>query len=83
VLTLLSEKEQLQFGNAFVRDLAVRMNPENPDMGERDVIRFIDAGKSLSEHFGFDITSLLPKRGNVEVACVSTPAPQFLIGDES
>jgi len=37
------------------------MNPENPLLGKRDVIRLIDGKKSLSEHFGMDVSCLLPE----------------------
>lgn len=58
---LLSEKEQLLAGNAFMRRLAQQMNPANPVLGQREVIRMMDAGVSLSHHFGIELDSLLPK----------------------
>jgi hypothetical protein len=57
---LLSEREQLLAGNAFVRRLAWQMNPANPVLGQRQVIRLMDAGASLSQHFDMDLASLLP-----------------------
>jgi len=57
---LLSEKEQLLAGNAFMRRLAQQMNPDNPALGQRQVIQLMDAGARLSEHFDMDLTSLLP-----------------------
>ncbi|KAE8753503.1 integrase [Paraburkholderia madseniana] len=60
VFMLLSEQEQLLAGNAFLRRLAQQMNPENPALGQRQVIRLMDAGLSLSQHFDLDLTSLLP-----------------------
>lgn len=57
---LLSEQEQLHLGNAFMRRLAQQMDPTNPALGQREVIRLLDAGFSLSEHFGIDIATLLP-----------------------
>lgn len=60
VFMLLSEKEQLLAGNAFMRRLAQKMNPEDPALGQRKVIRLIDAEESLSQHFSMDLTSLLP-----------------------
>lgn len=57
---LLSEQEQLLAGNAFVRRLAQQMNPENPALGQREVIHLMDAGMSLSQHFGVDLAALLP-----------------------
>jgi hypothetical protein len=40
---LMSEDEQL-IGNAFMRRLAQKMNPANPALGQREVIRMMDAG---------------------------------------
>lgn len=60
VFMLLSEREQLLAGNAFMRRLAQQMNPANPALGQREVIRLMDAGVSLSRHFGLDLASLLP-----------------------
>jgi hypothetical protein len=57
---LLSETEQLLAGNAFMRRLAQQMNPANPALGQREVIRMMDAGVSLSRHFGLELDSLLP-----------------------
>ncbi|MGY2488164.1 hypothetical protein [Cupriavidus sp. CP313] len=60
VFMLLSEQEQLLAGNAFMRRLAQQMNPENPALGQRQVIRLMDAGASLSEHFDMDLALPLP-----------------------
>lgn len=60
VFMLLSEGEQLRVGNAFMRHLAMQMNPQNPTLGQREVIRLMDAGVRLSEHFDLDLASLLP-----------------------
>ena len=60
VFMLLSEHEQLLAGNAFMRRLAQQMNPANPALGQREVISLMDAGASLSQHFGTDLSSLLP-----------------------
>jgi hypothetical protein len=60
VFMLLSEHEQLLSGNAFLRRMAQQMNPENPALGQREVIRLMDAGVSLSEQFDMDLSSLLP-----------------------
>lgn len=56
---LLSEQEQLLAGNAFMRRLAQQMNPANPALGQREVIRLMDAGERLSQHFNMDLASLL------------------------
>ncbi|KAE8758678.1 integrase [Paraburkholderia madseniana] len=59
IFMLLSEQEQLRLGNAFMNRLAQEMNPANPALGQREVIRLMDAGSSLSEHFGIDLSGLL------------------------
>ncbi|MDR6391202.1 VPA1269 family protein [Paraburkholderia phenoliruptrix] len=58
VFMLLSEQEQLLAGNAFMRRLAQQMNPANPALGQREVIRLMDAGVRLSQHFDIDLSSL-------------------------
>jgi hypothetical protein len=70
---LLSEHEQLLVGNAFIHRLAQHMNPNNPVLGQREVIRLMDAGVSLSQHFGIDLASLLPSAN-------SNPSPAFPAG---
>jgi hypothetical protein len=80
VFMLLSEQEQLVAGNAFMRHLAQQMNPANPALGQREVIRLMDTGMRLSQHFGMDLSSLLP---------AANPAQAFpagrrtLTGDEA
>lgn len=59
VFMLLGEQEQLLAGNAFMRCLARQMNPVNPALGQREVIRLMDAGVRLSQHFDIDLASLL------------------------
>jgi hypothetical protein len=49
------------------------MNPNNPVLGQREVIRLMDAGVSLSQHFGIDLASLLPSAN-------SNPSPAFPAG---
>lgn len=61
VFMLLNEQEQLLVGNAFLYRLALQMNPLNPTLGRREIIRLVDAGVSLSQHFDMDLASLLPK----------------------
>lgn len=65
VFLLLSEREQLLAGNAFLRHLAQQMNPANPALGQRDVIRLIDAGVKLSHNFDMDLTSLLSMQNHI------------------
>jgi Putative phage integrase len=66
VFMLLSEDEQLRIGNAFMRRLAQQMNPANPPLGQREVIRLMDAGVKLSQHFDMDLASLLPTTNRVQ-----------------
>lgn len=78
VFMLLSEQEQLIAGNAFMRRLAQQMNPANPALGRREVIRLMDAGVRLSQHFNMDLASLLHAERPVQ----SFPSgPRPLIGD--
>jgi hypothetical protein len=49
------------------------MNPANPALGQRETIRMMDAGLSLSQHFGVDLASLLP----------ATTIAQTLSGEEA
>lgn len=67
----LSEQEQLHVGNAFMRSLAQRMNPTNLALGQRQVVHLMDAGISLSQHFGVDLATLLPATGSRRVASVT------------
>lgn len=61
---MLSENEQNLIGNAFLRQLATQMNPDNPSLGRYQVISLIDAGKSLTEHLGVSIGAVLEKSKN-------------------
>ncbi|WP_447788368.1 gamma-mobile-trio integrase GmtZ [Pseudomonas farris] len=70
---LLSEHEQLLAGNAFMRRLARQMNPANPALGQREVIRLMDAGVRLSQHFNVDLASLL----------TTNCAPSFFAGPQT
>ncbi len=80
VFMLLSEQEQLLAGNAFMRRLAQQMNPENPALGQREVIRLMDAGVRLSQHLNMDLASLL--HGDRPVQSFSA-GPRPLTGDEA
>jgi hypothetical protein len=74
VFMMMSEEEQLRAGNAFMRRLAQQMNPANPGLGQRQVIGLMDAGDSLSERFGVDLTTLLP---------TTNPVPAFARGRQT
>ena len=60
----LDEDEQLLAGNAFMDRLARQANPDNPLLGRRAVIELMDAHVSLSEYFGIDLATWLPKSEN-------------------
>lgn len=60
VFMLLSEHEQLLAGNAFMRHLAQQMHPSNPALGQREVIRLMDAGERLSTYLELDLAVQLP-----------------------
>ncbi|MCE0877429.1 MULTISPECIES: integrase family protein [Pseudomonas] len=77
---LLSEQEQLLAGNAFMRHLALKMNPENPALGQRQVIHLIDAGVNLSHHFDIDLATLLPPTNYPQTAYAKH---RILPGDET
>lgn len=77
---LLTEQEQLFAGNAFMHGLSQQMNPTNPMLGQREVIRLMDAGEKLSQHFGIDLLSLLPARGDNQMF---STAPQSLLREQS
>jgi len=79
VFMLLSEDEQLHIGNAFMRRLAQQMNPANPALGQREVIRLMDAGEHLSRHFDIDLAMLLPVTSPARAVLAQR---QVLIGDE-
>lgn len=55
VFLSLSEREQLVQGNAFMRKLASQLEPNDPVLGTREVIRLMDAGERLSERLGIDV----------------------------
>lgn len=59
VFLLLSEHEQQLVGNAFIRQLAVQMNRNNPVLGRHQVISLIDAGESLRQRLGPGIEEVL------------------------
>lgn len=77
---LLSEQEQLLAGNAFLRRLAQQTNPENPALGQRQVIRLMDAGLSLGQHFDMDLASLLP---NANPVMAFPTGRRVVTGDEA
>lgn len=60
VFMMLSEPDQLRLGNEFMRSLARQMNPENPELGQREVISLMDASASLSQHLSLDLAALVP-----------------------
>lgn len=59
VFLSLSEHEQLIQGNAFMKKLATQLEPSNPALGQREVIRLMDAGETLSLRLGIDVCALV------------------------
>ena len=55
----MSKQDQLLAGNAFMRKLAQQTNTADPIHGMRKVIDLIDAGESLRQHLGLDLTAAL------------------------
>lgn len=80
VFMLLSEQDQLLAGNAFMRRLSQQMNLGNPALGQREVIRLMDAGVSLSQYFNIDLTSLLSTTNSV---LTLHAGPQTLLGENA
>lgn len=81
VFLLLSEEEQKLVGNAFMRQLAVQMNPQNPVLGRHQVISLIDAGDSLRQRLGLGIEEVLKiATTKAKTKCVipikALPSPQ-------
>lgn len=60
---LLSEQDQLQVGNAFMRRLARQADPQNPALGMRQVVDLMDTGQLLGDRLGLDLDSLLSGHG--------------------
>lgn len=76
---LLSEREQLLAGNAFITSLSQNISPANPVLGQRQVIQLIDAGASLSQYFGVNLASLIPTGNRVQALRVE---PQSIAGSK-
>jgi len=64
----LSEDQQLNFGNAFMRSLANKANAANPLLGLREVISIMDSGESLQTILGVSIPDYLPKSAEPSAA---------------
>lgn len=56
---VLSESEQLKYGNLFMRKLAQRTNSENLMLGIRRVCALMDAGRSIADLMGVDVAEFL------------------------
>ena len=59
IFLAMSEHEQLVQGNAFMRKLASQLEPNDPALGTREVIRLIDVGERLSERLGIDVGAIV------------------------
>lgn len=58
VFLALTEEQQLQAGNAFIRALSRARNPTDTSAGRREVVSILDARKSLREQ-GIDMSGLM------------------------
>lgn len=56
---VMSEEDQLIFGNAFMRNLARQADPNNPILGLRTVVSIIDQGESLEQILGVKLSKEL------------------------
>lgn len=56
---VMSEEDQLIFGNAFMRNLAHQADPKNPILGLRTVVSIIDQGESLEKILGVKLSKEL------------------------
>jgi hypothetical protein len=59
IFVQLSEREQLLAGNAFMRRLAMKVDANNPKIGQRTIIELMDAGKRINEHLGIELDEAL------------------------
>jgi hypothetical protein len=59
IFLTMSKQDQLLAGNAFMRRLAQQTDATDPVHGMRKVIDLIDAGESLRQHLGLDLTAAL------------------------
>jgi len=62
VFMTMSEADQLACGNAFMRQLANQVSPDNVQLGMRKVVELIDSGEQLGQMLGIDITKLVPSQ---------------------
>lgn len=56
---VMSEEDQLTFGNAFMRKLAYQADPKNPILGLRTVVSIIDQGENLESILGIKLAKVL------------------------
>ncbi len=56
---VMSEEDQLTFGNAFLRKLAYQADPKNPILGLRTVVSIIDQGENLESILGIKLAKVL------------------------
>lgn len=66
VFLALSEEEQLKVGNAFMRNIANQLAPEDAASGLRKAVALIDSGTRLSELFGMELEKVLPNSKSVQ-----------------
>lgn len=68
----LSEIEQSQAGNAFLRSLASAINSDDINLGQCTIIKLIDARENLSLHLGLDLDSFIVANSDTALALVRT-----------
>lgn len=62
VFMTMSEADQLACGNAFMRQLANQVSPDNVQLGMRKVVELMDSGEQLGQMLGIDVTELIPSQ---------------------
>ncbi|KFC73037.1 integrase family protein [Massilia sp. LC238] len=60
VFMTMSEADQLACGNAFMRQLANQVSPNNVQLGMRRVVELMDSGEQLGQMLGIDVAKLVP-----------------------
>lgn len=79
-----SEQEQLLIGNEWMRCAARMMNPNELEIGKREVVSLIEAGERLGERIGVDLERLLVGMpGPVKVNALSTNGSRNVLHDRS
>ena len=78
---LLAEEEQKLCSSAWLKHLALQMNPKNPALGRFEVIKLIDARKSLRERLGDGVEDALKIAMQDSVPHIVLPIKQLEVAD--